>query len=139
MAMAPSLSLRDLRGLRSAPQLTSAQRQQLRTELATVMAPCAWFTIGVMAASAEAASEALRRCEQACGWTPLQPLEGSASDDASSTGGAAPVFLKGNQRTGSYLLRSEAGLGCGLLISGHGASDPAAEDTWGPLPLDLWD
>jgi hypothetical protein len=48
------------------------------------------------------------------------------------------VFLKGNQRTGLFHLRREEGLGEGILISGHGAADPAAEDTWGPLPLDLF-
>ena len=36
------------------------------------------------------------------------------------------------------LVREEAGLGEGVLIRGHSASNPAAEDTWGPLPLDLF-
>ena len=35
---------------------------------------------------------------------------------------------------GSWL----GGLGEGLLISGHSPADPAAEDTWGPLPLDFF-
>jgi hypothetical protein len=48
------------------------------------------------------------------------------------------VFLKGNQRSGSYLLRQEDGLGEGLLITGHHSEDPSVEGTWGPLPLDLF-
>ena len=53
---------------------------------------------------------------------------------------AGPVFLKGNQHSGQFLLRAEAGLGEGILISGHlnGEPDPALEGTWGPLPLDLF-
>jgi hypothetical protein len=53
---------------------------------------------------------------------------------------AGPVFLKGNQHSGQFLLRAEAGLGEGILISGHlnGKPDPALEATWGPLPLDLF-
>jgi len=42
------------------------------------------------------------------------------------------------QRTGTYLLRQEDGLGEGLLITGHHSGDPSVEGTWGPLPLDLF-
>ena len=45
------------------------------------------------------------------------------------------VFLKGNQRTGTALVRAESGLGVGILISGQAPSNADAEDTWGPLPL----
>ncbi|MEB3200060.1 MAG: DUF1824 family protein [Synechococcaceae cyanobacterium] len=132
----PASLLAGLRGLRSAPELAPAERQQLREELAQAMAPCRWFTVGVMADSAAAAVALLRRCEAAWGWPPLQPGDddGTAGSPADDT-----VFLKGNQRSGHYLLRQEAGLGQGLLISGHDADDPGADDTWGPLPLDLFD
>jgi hypothetical protein len=53
-------------------------------------------------------------------------------------GEEGPVFLKGNQRNGGFRLRREDGLGEGILITGHEAADPAAEDTWGPMPLDLF-
>ena len=51
---------------------------------------------------------------------------------------ATTVFLKGNQRTGLFQLRKEAGLGEGLLITGQEAPEPIASETWGPLPLDLF-
>jgi hypothetical protein len=54
-------------------------------------------------------------------------------------GSNGPVFLKGNQRTGTILLRQEANLGEGLLITGHRPDHPELEGTWGPLPLDLFD
>jgi hypothetical protein len=144
-----------LRGLRSAPLLAEHQRQELRAALKDSLAGCEWFTLGVMAPSVPAAVAALRACERAQGWPALQeqlpaiesheaPTGGNASSgrDDSSTGAAepeGPVFLKGNQRNGTYLLRSESGLGEGILITGHNPADPSRQDTWGPLPLDLFD
>lgn len=57
--------------------------------------------------------------------------------DPAADGILSPVFLKGNQRTGTYLLREEAGLGEGILISGQHPDQPELAQTWGPLPLDL--
>lgn len=131
---APQLSgpLADLRGLRTAPALDDQQRLLLREALRAALVPCSWFTIGVMAASATAAVDSLRRWEAALGWPPLQ------ADDV-ATAAPGPVFLKGNQRSGHYWLRQESGLGVGVLISGHNPDDPSVEDTWGPFPLDLFD
>jgi hypothetical protein len=123
-------SLADLMGLRSAPPLTPAQRQVLRHELDGCMAGCAWFTVGVMAPSAVTALAALRACETAFGWSPLEP-DGEVEP-------AGPVFLKGNQRTGRFLLRAESGLGEGLLIGGQSETRPEAAGTWGPFPLDFF-
>jgi hypothetical protein len=137
----PLSSLAALRGLRSAPLLDATAREGLRRELTAVMAPCTWFTIGVMAPSAAAAIAALRSCEACLGWLPLreQELVIEAPDDHDTAGAdpASAVFLKGNQHSGTYLLRPESGLGEGILISGH-HDDPALGDTWGPLPLDLF-
>jgi hypothetical protein len=88
-----------------------------------------------MAASPTDAVAALRQLEGALGWPALQPAEAS---DGEPHGEQGPVFLKGNQRTGLFHRRREEGLGEGILITGHGASDPDDEDTWGPLPLDLF-
>jgi hypothetical protein len=126
-------SLKALCGLRSAPALGAAERAALRQELQAAMAPCEWFTIGVMAPSAAAAVDALRACEGSLGWDPLE-LDPAGEALASIEG---PVFLKGNQNSGRFLVRREAGLGEGILITGHSAVQPEVEDTWGPLPLDL--
>ena len=130
-----TLTLLELRGLRSAPALDASARSALRQELLQRLARCDWFTIGVMAPNGTAAIEALRVLEQALDWQPLE------ADAASPKPGdvAGSAFLKGNQNTGRFLLRPESGLGQGLLISGHSVADPAAEDTWGPLPLNLFD
>ena len=127
--------LNDLRGLRTAPALNAEERKALRLQLQHHLDGCEWFTVGVMAATGAAALDALRTLEAAQGWSPLDP--DPASPQASDVPGAA--FLKGNQNTGRFLLRPEAGLGEGILISGHSPTDPDAEDTWGPFPLDLFD
>ena len=143
-------SLDELCGLRTAPELSAAARQALRSELNQRLAACEWFTIGVMAPSASLAVAALRACENGLGWEPLQApgpeLPGphppgpaaSGSNAADPAAGSGPVFLKGNQRTGLFLVRLEAGLGSGLLITGHSSVAPEAEDTWGPFPLDFF-
>ncbi|MFN9621921.1 MAG: DUF1824 family protein [Cyanobacteriota bacterium] len=122
--------LEDLRAFRSVPPLTPAQRLGLLAELRQRVAACDWCTIGVMAPASGVAWQALRGYERALGWPPLAP-----SDPEEVHG---PVFLKGHQRNGTVLLREEEGLGEGVLISGHSDLNPAAEDTWGPLPLDLF-
>jgi hypothetical protein len=125
--------LAGLRGLRTAPTLTRDQAHDLHVALTLALGRCTWFTIGVMAPSPYAALQALRSLEQNCGWQPLQP-----EPDAASVSEDAGVFLKGNQSTGIFTLRAEAGLGEGILITGHNSSDPDGEDTWGPFPLDFF-
>jgi hypothetical protein len=87
-----------------------------------------------MAASAQAAVTALRAIEAALDWTALE-LDPSGEALSSIEG---PVFLKGNQNSGRFLVRRESGLGEGVLITGHNPVDPTKEDTWGPLPLDFF-
>ena len=129
-----SVSLADLRGLRIAPELNAASGEALRSQLLLKLQPCDWFTIGVMAPSAAVAVAALRSLETALGWEPLE-LDSAGEALASIEG---PVFLKGNQNSGRFLVRRESGLGEGVLITGHSPADPDAEDTWGPLPLQLF-
>ena len=126
-------SLISLRGLRTAPALTEDETTALVQALQEAMGRCEWFTLGVMAPSASQAIASLRSLEGRLGWKPL--AESPASEPATSHDQAGGVFLKGNQSTGLYAVRQEAGLGEGILITGHSSSDPASEDTWGPLPL----
>lgn len=127
-------ALAALCGLRSAPTLTDAQRAALREQLEAAIARCDWFTVGVMAPSASAAVQALRATEAALGWQALELDPGCALPEAIE----GPAFLKANQNSGRFLVRAEAGLGEGILITGHSPADPGAEATWGPLPLDFF-
>ena len=48
------------------------------------------------------------------------------------------VFLKGNQKTGNVFVRSENGLGEGILITCQYDEDSEDSSTFGPLPLDFF-
>ena len=123
-------SLSDLARLRGAPELTPDTSDRLRSELHMAMAQASWFTVGVMAPSAEKALEALRALERSQDWETMNVVENTADE--------GPVFLKANQKGGSVRIRIEHGLGEGILISGHGDDDSIPSTTWGPLPLDFF-
>ncbi|MFM7754055.1 MAG: DUF1824 family protein [Cyanobium sp.] len=130
-----SEGLAALRGLRSAPvDLDRAARSALRAELEPLLAACDWFTVGVMAPSAQVAVACLHQLETALGWEALELDPAGEALEAIE----GPVFLKGNQTSRRFLIRRESGLGEGLLITGHSPADPDVEDTWGPLPLDFF-
>ena len=48
------------------------------------------------------------------------------------------VFLKGNQKTGNVLIRSENGLGEGILLTCQYENESKESTTFGPLPLDFF-
>ena len=48
------------------------------------------------------------------------------------------VFLKSNQKTGNVFVRSENGLGEGILITCQYDEDAKESSTFGPLPLDFF-
>ena len=48
------------------------------------------------------------------------------------------VFLKANQKTGNVFVRSENGLGEGILITCQYDEDTKKSNTFGPLPLDFF-
>lgn len=125
--------LADLRGHRSAPPLSHQQRLVLQQELRQRVAACDWFTIGIMASGGESALGCLQSFEQALGWPRLGAMD---LEEIRAAGG--PVFLKGHQRSGQLGFRVEAGLGEGVLLTGHSDTNPEVEDTWGPLPLDFF-
>ena len=48
------------------------------------------------------------------------------------------VFLKANQKTSNVFVRSENGLGEGILITCQHEEDSRISNTFGPLPLDFF-
>ena len=48
------------------------------------------------------------------------------------------VFLKANQKTGNVFVRSENGLGEGILITCQYEENSSKANTFGPLPLDFF-
>ena len=124
-------SLNDLSRLRKAPSLDQSTADQLLQELQVALSQSSWFTIGVMAPSADQALSSLRSLEASQKWTSLEVVE--------TTTDVGAVFLKANQRGGTVRIRIEHGLGLGMLISGHGDDVDQPVTTWGPLPLDFFD
>jgi len=47
-------------------------------------------------------------------------------------------FLKGNQKTGNVFIRSENGLGEGILLTCQYDDHTEESNTFGPLPLDFF-
>jgi len=119
----------DLNNLRTAPQLSNMQEKKLLEELEANIFNADRITIGIMAPSDKKAIEALQSISKKYSSIKFGNL-GSLHAD----GG---VFLKANQKTGNVFVRSENGLGEGILITSQ-YEDAKESNTFGPLPLDFF-
>ena len=120
----------DLNNLRTAPQLSDTQVKKLLDELEVNILKTDWLTIGIMAPSDNRAIEALQSISKKYASLKFENLDSLHAD-----GG---VFLKANQKTGNVFVRSENGLGEGILITCQYDEDAEASNTFGPLPLDFF-
>ena len=120
----------DLNNLRTAPQLTSRQEKKLLEELEANIFNADWITIGIMAPSNNKAIEALQSISKK-----YSTIQFGNLDSLHADGG---VFLKANQKTSNVFVRSENGLGEGILITCQYDEDAEPSDTFGPLPLDFF-
>ena len=120
----------DLNNLRTAPQLSNIQEKKLLAELEANIFNADWITIGIMASSDNKAIEALQSISKKYSSIQFGNL-GSLHAD----GG---VFLKANQKTSNVFVRSENGLGEGILITCQYDEDVKKSNTFGPFPLDFF-
>ena len=120
----------DLNNLRTAPQLSDIQEKKLLEELEVNIFNADWITIGIMAPCDNKAIKALQSISKKYSSIKFRNL-GSLNAD----GG---VFLKANQKTSNVFVRSENGLGEGILITCQYDEDAKPSDTFGPLPLDFF-
>tara|TARA_B100001109_G_scaffold203106_1_gene170024 strand:+ start:651 stop:1037 length:387 start_codon:yes stop_codon:yes gene_type:complete len=120
----------DLNNLRTAPQLSNSQEKKLLEELEANIFNTDWITIGIMAHSDDRAIEALQSISKKYSSIKFRNLETLHAD-----GG---VFLKANQKTGNVYVRSENGLGEGILITCQYEEETQESNTFGPLPLDFF-
>ena len=120
----------DLNRLRSAPKLSKNQRKRFSEELETNILNADWVTIGIMAPCDYKAIEALQSISKKY---PSIIFNGYDSLRAEGR-----VFLKGNQKTGNIYIRSENGLGEGILLTCQYELDSGESSTFGPLPLDFF-
>ena len=123
-------NLVDLNSLRTAPQLDNIQEKKLLEELEINIFNADWITIGIMAPRAIEAIEALRSISRKYSAIEFRDLDSLNADGS--------VFLKGNQKTGNVFIRSENGLGEGILITCQYDRETRESNTYGPLPLDFF-
>ena len=120
----------DFNLLRTAPQLNNSQVKKLSEELKENIINAEWITIGIMASSDVRAIEALQSISKKYSSITFRNLDALHAEGS--------VFLKGNQRTGNVFVRSEKGLGEGILITCQYDEDAKESNTFGPLPLDFF-
>ena len=120
----------DLNSLRTAPKLSNSQVKKLLEELETNILNADWITIGIMAPCDTEAIEALKSISRKYTLIKFMNLDSLNADGS--------VFLKGNQKTGNVLIRSENGLGEGILLTCQNDEDSGESSTFGPLPLDFF-
>ena len=120
----------ELNSLRTAPILSSSEVKNLLEELETNIFNADWITIGIMAPCDTKAIETLQSISK--------KYSSIKFGDLCSLNAAGSVFLKGNQKTGNVFVRSENGLGEGILITCQYDEDAEDSNTYGPLPLDFF-
>ena len=123
-------NLFDLNSLRSAPQLNKKQIKKLQNELDENIKNSDYITIGIMAPSDIDAIEALKSISKKYSSVKFTDLETLHAKER--------VFLKGNQKTGNVFIRSENGLGEGILLTCQYEDNSKLSSTFGPLPLDFF-
>ena len=120
----------DLNKYKTAPILDFNQIQKLSIELDNEIRNSDWLTIGVMAKSDDEAKNAFR--------TFLKKYSFTNFNDFEKLKAIGNVFMKGNQKTGEVYIRSEYGLGEGILLTCQ-YDDPYKNSmTYGPFPLNFF-
>ena len=120
----------DLNSLRTAPKLSNSQVKKLLEEVEANIFNADWITIGIMASCDNLAIHALQSISKKYTSIKFENLDSLQADGS--------VFLKGNQKTGNVFVRSENGLGEGILITCQYDEDAEESNTFGPLPLDFF-
>ena len=120
----------DLNSLRTSPLLNNIQAKKLLEELEVNIFKADWVTVGIMAPCDTRAIETLRSISKKYSSIKFGDLDSLRAD--------GNVFLKANQKTGNVFVRSESGLGEGILITCQYYEDAEETNTFVPLPLDFF-
>ena len=120
----------DLNRFRTAPQLSNTQVKKLSKELEVHIFNADWITLGIMAFCDRKAIEAMQSISKKYSSIKFANLDSLHADGS--------VFLKGNQKTGNVFIRSENGLGEGILITCQHEDEVRGINTFGPFPLDFF-
>ena len=121
----------DLNNYKTAPSLDFNQIQKLSKQLDNEISNSDWLTIGIMARSDHDAKNALR--------TFLQKYSSISLNDFEKLKAIGNVFMKGNQKTGEVYIRSEYGIGEGILLTCQYYDTSRNSLTYGPFPLSFFE
>ena len=122
--------LNDLNKYKTAPFLDLNQIQKLSRALDNEIRNSDWLTIGIMAKSDKEAKNALRLF--------LKKYSFVNFNDFEKLNAIGNVFMKGNQKTGEVYIRSEYGLGEGILLTCQYDDPICNTQTYGPFPLNFF-
>ena len=122
--------LADFDNLRSAPFLNKTDSLRILNQIDKKILNSDWITIGIMAKSDEEAKEALNSLIKKYKYNSFKFF-----DQINVKGN---VFLKANQKTGEVYIRSENGLGEGILLTCQYDDLSNYSHTYGPFPLNLF-
>ena len=123
-------NLRDLNTFRSAPNLSKRESLRILNQIDDKISNSDWITIGIMAKNDEDAKKALNSIIQKYNFKSFKIF-----DEVNAIGN---VFLKANQKTGEVYIRSENGLGEGILLTCQYDDLSKYSQTYGPFPLNLF-
>ena len=123
-------NLVDLNNLRSAPFLNKNESLRILNQIDKKILKSDWITIGIMAKSDEDAKQALNSIIKKYNYKSFKTF-----DQINAKGN---VFLKANQKTGEIYIRSENGLGEGILLTCQYDDLLIYSQTYGPFPLNLF-
>ena len=122
--------LRDLNSLRTAPILNKFETLRILNQIDKKILNSDWITIGIMAKSDIDAKEALNSIIRKYNYNSFKSFEEICAK--------GNVFLKANQKTGEVYVRSENGLGEGILLTCQYDDLLKHSQTYGPFPLNLF-
>ena len=122
--------LADFNSLRSAPFLNKNESIRILNLIEEKIFKSDWITIGIMAKSDKEAKEALNSIIRKYNYKSFKNF-----DQIYAKGN---VFLKANEKTGEIYIRSENGLGEGILLTCQYDDSLIYSQTYGPFPLNLF-
>ena len=122
--------LADFNSLRSAPFLNKNESIRILNLIEEKIFKSDWITIGIMAKSDKEAKEAINSIIRKYNYKSFKNF-----DQIYAKGN---VFLKANEKTGEIYIRSENGLGEGILLTCQYDDSLIYSQTYGPFPLNLF-
>ena len=123
-------NLDELNHLRTAPYLDKFESEVILNQINSKIINSDWITIGIMAISDKDAKKALTSIIKKYNFKFFKSF-----NEIKALGN---VFLKANQKTGEVYIRSENGLGVGILITCQYNNLSNYSQTYGPFPLNLF-